>query len=335
MSICEYCKKEYSNLSALNHHQKTAVFCLKIQKSLTSLSNTNLSLNNEENKTNNLTICEYCNKDFSTKFKLASHLHICKQKEIYNLKKEYELKLENSKKEYELIISSLKKEHKKEIETKNEYIQSLNKQINTYIEKTTSNMGNNNSVSTTNNNNIVNTINIKEEEFTKLFGLIKPMLPDNINKSMRCINYQQMVDVIEELDEYFINEFVKNFKDYLFTTDVSRGIVVIKLENGDSSKIQAQQFILNCFKIGEKELRQLFKAVEHYLFSLHENEEMSDLDYAINKEKLKDLEYFVFNEKPNKIVKKIASKLLKNSIILSNQKSTDNKVIEDEILKLH
>ncbi len=339
MFVCKFCKNEYSTSSVLSYHQKTTGFCLKIQNSLNK---------EEENKTiitnnNSLVKCEYCNKDFSNKFKLSSHLNICKEKELKNIKKEFELKLEEVKKEskkeleevkkeYQTKIDSINKERKKEIELKDDYIQTLKNQLNIYIEKSTLN---NNSVNTTNNNNIINTINIKEEEFTKLFSLIKPMLTENINKSMEKINYQQMVDVVEELDEFFVNEFVKNFKDYLFTKDSSRGIVVIKLENGESSKVTSVQFVLDCLKIGEKELKKLFKAVEHYLFSLHEDEKMSDYDYALNIKKLKELYYFVFNKKSNKIVKKIASELVKNSSKLSTQKSTDNKVLEDEILKLH
>ena len=132
-------------------------------------------------KSNKDTKCEFCNKDFSSKFKLKSHLNICKEKEINEIKKEYDLKLENNKKEYELKLetskkeyelkiennikeydlklSLLKKEHKKEIEGKNEYIKCLNNQINTFIEKTTSHLFTNNTP--------ISSTNIKDEESNK------------------------------------------------------------------------------------------------------------------------------------------------------------------------
>jgi hypothetical protein len=347
--VCEFCKKEYSSLSSLNYHKKTASFCLKLQDDI-----------NME-----LLKCEFCNKEFSSKTKLNSHLNNCKEKdaigikkeaeyiyksklefvekEIEKTKKEYESKLdffekeiEKTKKEYESKLELIKKEYeykeeilKKESIIKDEMIQTLKDQIKLVSEKI---INNNTSYSTT--NNIVNTINIKNEEYIKLFDSIKPMIPDNINKSMRNIRYDQMVGVIEELDEYFINQFVKNFKEYIFVTDESRGKIIIKLENGESSKVNAVQFILDCFKIGEKELRQLFTAVSHYLNSQHDMEEITTEEFVTNKEKLKQLCYFVFNNKSNSFVNKLASSLVKNSIKLSNKRLTDNKVVENEIIKL-
>lgn len=352
MFTCNFCKKEYSNISILNYHQKTAKFCKKLQQIDNPID---ISENNKFN-------CDFCNKNFSTKFRLNTHLNSCKEKESHILKKEYSNEIEELKKEFNDEIEEikkehinelkeikkdhaneieelkkenqlLKKEHKKEIQIKDDYIQTLKNQLNIYIEKTTLASTNNNSSISTTNNNITN-INIKNEEYFKLFELLKPMLPNNINESMRKINYQKMVDVVESLDEYFINEFVKNFKDYVFVTDKSRGTIVIKLENGDSSKVQSQQFVLDCFKIGEPELKQLFKSVKDYLFSIHEDEKMSDYEYALNNEKLEKLHYFVFNEKSNFFVNKIASELVRNSKLLNNKKSTDNKVLENELLKL-
>lgn len=254
MLTCNFCKKEYTSLSSLNYHQKTAVFCKKIQLNISltsntgSISNLNTNANTKLVESNELK-CNFCNKEFSTKFRLTTHLNICKEREnnelknnynyeIDELKKQHSNQLEELKKEINELtkehsnqldelkkeISSLKKEHKKEIQLKDDYIQTLKNQLNIYIERTTLNSNNNSSVNTTNNNNnIINNINIKNEEYSKLFDLIKPMLSNNINSSMRNIRYDKMVDnVVESLDEYFINEFVKNFKDYVIVTDKSR-----------------------------------------------------------------------------------------------------------------
>jgi hypothetical protein len=342
--ICEFCKKEYSSLSALNYHKKTASFCLKLQTDAVMVE---------------LCKCDFCQREFSSKVKLNSHLNNCKKKEFSSnekeyeinlkkeLEKEYEIKLENVKKElekeyeikleneYKVKLENNKKEYelklenmKNQLKVKDDYILTLKDQIKLFTEKVT----NNTSISTT--NNIINAINIKEEEFSKLFSSITPMVPDNINKSMRNIRYDEMVNVIEELDEYFINQFVKNFKEYIFVTDESRGKIIIKLENGESSKVNAVQFILDCFKIGEKELKQLFTAVSHYLNSQHDMEEITTEEFVTNKEKLKELCYFVFNDKSNSFVSKLASNLVKNSIKLANKRLTDNKVVETELMKL-
>jgi hypothetical protein len=361
MFTCEYCKKEYANLSVLNYHQKTTNFCLKIQN----------SIKDKNEQINDIFTCEYCKKEFNTKFKLISHHNNCKQKDIDELKKEYEDKLnevrkekddlkkeyedklnevrkekDDLKKEYEEKFNDIKKElekHieflkkenevnklalKKEIECKNEHIQSLKDQLNKYIEKNTS------TVNTVNNNQIINTVNIREEEINKNFLNIKAMIPGDIRKSMEQINYYQMFNNVEPMDKYFIKNFVENFKDYMFTTDGSRGTIVIKLENGNSDKIKAVQFILICFKIGEAELKRLFMALTYHIKGLLDMEDITPDQYLSYIKNLNDLKVLVLEQKSNKFVNKLASELIKRGRIVKNKILTDNKVIENEILKL-
>ena len=90
---CEFCNKDYKNISNLNNHKKTAQFCIKIQ-------NGNSNINSNFN-------CEFCNKKLSSKFRLNSHKLICKEskkqkeediKEKNNLIIELKSKLEMSEK---------------------------------------------------------------------------------------------------------------------------------------------------------------------------------------------------------------------------------------------
>jgi len=74
----------------------------------------------------------------------------------------------------------------------------------------------------------------------------------------------------------------------MFTTDGSRGTIVIKLENGDSDKIKAVQFILDCFKIAEDKLRLLFNAIQHHLKSLSEIES-GDIIFDIGTDTIKNI----------------------------------------------
>ena len=101
---CEYCKKEYTNLSNLRYHQKHTVSCLNIQKEIKT-----------EYK------CEFCNKIFSANRYLSQHLkNFCKKNKILNknelLQKEIEeLKKKLIEKDYELkckdeIINKLEKQ---------------------------------------------------------------------------------------------------------------------------------------------------------------------------------------------------------------------------------
>ena len=69
MSNCIYCKKEFSDKSTLVRHQKTAKFCLKLQK--------------EQNNTDITVVtykCEFCNKELTSNYNLNYHLNICKEK---------------------------------------------------------------------------------------------------------------------------------------------------------------------------------------------------------------------------------------------------------------
>ncbi len=326
MVVCEFCKKEYSNIHILNNHQKTANFCIKIQNSIkNSIDKKN------ENINISILICEFCKKEFNTKFKLISHSGNCKHKELKNELDQVKKELEEVKKENEVKLELLKKENK----IKDDYIQTLKNQINVYIEKTTSNnsVGNNNNTSIV--NNIVNTVNIKEEEFNKLFASIKPMIPKDIKRSMQYILHEPMVNNVESMDKYFIKSFVEHFKDYMFTTDGSRGTIIIKLENGDSDKIKAVQFIIDCFKIAQPELKRLFVEVQRYLKVLSDANEITAEEYAMYKVNLKDLVDFVFEKKSNKLVNKIASELVKRGKIVKNKRLTDNKVLENEILGLN
>jgi len=109
---CEFCEKEFNTISSLNHHKKTAKYCLKIQKK-----------DNEEFK------CMYCLNIYATKDSLSNHLKICRNKDSFiykyledeNIKlKDENIKLKEENIELKLIISKLEAEiniYKKDHET--------------------------------------------------------------------------------------------------------------------------------------------------------------------------------------------------------------------------
>ena len=92
--ICNFCNKKYTTLSSLNHHQKSAKFCLELQKKLD-----NVETKNKPSVYN----CEYCEKMFTTKFSLSKHIDICDnriyQDKVNNQIKESKLKEEQYLKE--------------------------------------------------------------------------------------------------------------------------------------------------------------------------------------------------------------------------------------------
>jgi hypothetical protein len=68
MYTCEFCNKQYSSISNINHHKKTARFCIDIQEKLNS------------NINSQCVVCEFCKKKYSTKYNYEQHKHVCKHK---------------------------------------------------------------------------------------------------------------------------------------------------------------------------------------------------------------------------------------------------------------
>ena len=65
---CEYCNKTYSSKGALNKHQKTAKYCLQIQKDLNVIKDEIKVITYH---------CIYCDKHLTSKENLNNHQRIC------------------------------------------------------------------------------------------------------------------------------------------------------------------------------------------------------------------------------------------------------------------
>jgi hypothetical protein len=104
---CSFCKKVFGSKTALEHHKKTAKYCLEIQ-----------GINSIENFE-----CLYCKKHLSTNERLLTHTIICKEKK----------KQENIEKEKKIETTFY--EQKKYYEEKLKEKDSLLKEKNDYIEK--------------------------------------------------------------------------------------------------------------------------------------------------------------------------------------------------------
>ena len=124
---CNFCSRKFKTSSLLTRHKNTAKYCLKIQK-------------NEEETNNNT--CKDCNKHFSSKQVLVSHLSICKDKflniisdkdktikelqQLLKEKDEYIVKLEAKIEIYETDHDTIK-EIAKQPKTQNNTINNNNK----------------------------------------------------------------------------------------------------------------------------------------------------------------------------------------------------------------
>jgi transcriptional regulator with PAS, ATPase and Fis domain len=90
-------------------------------------------------------ICNFCNKEISTKFNLSKHITTCKRKDEVLQKEKYEKEI-NSLKEK---INSLKELHEKEIQSLNDQLKEFKSQIFEIAKQP----------KTTNNNQKINIIN--------------------------------------------------------------------------------------------------------------------------------------------------------------------------------
>lgn len=57
---CCTCNKTFKTISSLNHHRKTALFCLKMR-----------------GEAENGNLCSACNKSFARKYELLRHMKSC------------------------------------------------------------------------------------------------------------------------------------------------------------------------------------------------------------------------------------------------------------------
>jgi hypothetical protein len=96
---CNHCNRILSSISSLNYHQKTAKFCLKIQKE------------NKVEINQKYYICEYCKFEFTNSHHLSNHLNCCKvlkiQIENDKINIQVELKYNKMKEEAEIKYNKL------------------------------------------------------------------------------------------------------------------------------------------------------------------------------------------------------------------------------------
>ena len=112
MSIeCEFCKTLFGSNNVLQHHKKTAKYCLDLQGKIV-----------------NTFECSYCKKCLTTNERLMTHLNICKSKvkeeaskDFNEQKKYYEEKL----KQKDLYYEEKLKEKDSLLKDKNDYIEKL------------------------------------------------------------------------------------------------------------------------------------------------------------------------------------------------------------------
>jgi len=247
---CEYCKKNFSSISSLNYHKKTAKKCLN-----------NREISTEETHQFN---CELCNKTFSQKHNFLLHSKKCKVKlniqekqtinELLTLKDELETFVIEKNKQTELInkleqenqdinikykellktYENLKlelSEYKGKLQSKDEEI----KRLEVLAKKPTT---------TTNNYNNCN----NKYEMKIAFERLVPFTQETIKDSLRqYINPKSL----KEGEESFSSDLNKSLEDKLIVTDMSRGKAIVKSETGNKKNTTTRKVIKDVFKYGK------------------------------------------------------------------------------------
>lgn len=111
--ICEWCKNSFTFVQNLKKHQKTAIYCLKIQ-----------GIDSEQLK------CKFCCKEYTTKPSYNKHIQKCPQKAIATLKKYKKIKNEVKQlREENSIVKEENKALKKKVKKLKEEVVSKNGEI--------------------------------------------------------------------------------------------------------------------------------------------------------------------------------------------------------------
>jgi hypothetical protein len=88
---CRFCKNEFSSKTSLNHHQKTAKYCLKLQGKYTEFK----------------LKCPGCDKSFTRKYELNRHIITCK-KSYSQINNEHEQTIKHQKILINQYLSTIK-----------------------------------------------------------------------------------------------------------------------------------------------------------------------------------------------------------------------------------
>lgn len=288
---CNYCKQEYKSQSSLNHHQKTAKFCLKLQKTINTINQTT---------TNNGYKCEYCDKDFNVKYNFTVHVANCKKRKdsedskLKNSLSMYEEEIKNFKEEklqYEKQITELKLK----LEFEQTIVNNLKQEIKEYKElvsrpvTTTNNVYNDNSKKT--NYNI---------QLNQVFEKLDIFNDENIKKRILSISQ----DELKSYDYQNINDDVSKsltnvLKDLTICTDVSRKIMLTKDENDSKKKMTIETFLEECFKRANNEVTQYLETIKDHVDELVNNDIMIDTEYYKFKSIYDGIKKFINNNKLN------------------------------------
>ena len=272
---CDFCNNEYTNNKILKNHQKTAKFCIEIQK----------RIQNETNNQHPVILnyqCEYCEDTFTLKHVLERHYDTCKirpqklLKEELQKKEEFNYKLQEEFKKKEELILKLKEEineYKTELRVKDEKLR-MKDEINEKLEKeiqvlkqesketydkifekeeklvdtllqqnnSNKNLNGNRTQFKTVQNLTINNYGIKPLTQESVIGAFDSYNSKHKNAFNGCIYDMITGDYVSFKIEHVFYGIIKELKDYYGITDISREKIIFN-NNGEITLTTIQEFI--------------------------------------------------------------------------------------------
>ena len=221
---CDFCNKNFTTVSSLNLHKRTAKYCLILQKK-------NIEEEEYEKKEVSTFECEFCNKEFNFKHVLLTHYKSCKEKKDTSQKyneilflKERIVNLEKEKLSMEFEIKNLNillEQEKEKVKEEKEKVKEEKQRVNELFNKSKGNT----------TNNIQTNINTKcKDNFDELFEKLPKFTQENlINSFKEVLNEDIFLDGIDSFTKV-INRYLG---DYGIVSDFSRHKIVIKDKDGN------------------------------------------------------------------------------------------------------
>jgi hypothetical protein len=300
--VCEYCNSSFISVNNLKVHQKTAKFCLQIQNKPV------------EGKYK----CEFCNKDFSLKSHLTTHLSICKDKKAIDDKEQNEKMIKRIKE-----LENQLKQKDKELNKKDNIITELKTKVNSKeeliknLEKINKELLNRPSI-INNDNRQQNQYNI---QYNQMFEKLPILNEINVNNKINELTTEEKINEYN-FDNFYtesVEKIIYQLKDFSFSTDTSRKIVVIKDKNEKSVKMNAEEFLSLCFNYGSDSILNHIKLADKIVDNKIEN-----FDPTLTSEML-DL----FNDDRDKFITRMQSN--KDSFFITNNQ-TNSKIEASAVL---
>jgi hypothetical protein len=299
--ICNICNKNYKSTQSLwNHknkyHPKNPHFTHNLPTIYKDeLQNTHILPTYNENNKKDKTICEYCNKNYSSYNSMNRHIQKCKIKEKALFENE-ELKKQNDelKKEYEEMKQSLDEMKTMMLEMMNNKCKMHPKTLQKLINS--NNINSNNNITIINNNQI-NIIELGDENLNNVFSKEEKLkiLKCGFGSLEEIIRYTHLNNNYLQFQNIIITN-KRNNEAYMYSGGLKKFILVNKNDLLEELIIYRFDDLASFYEDNKNKLDKKLQTNLEKMFKLKDDD-----DY--NKRKLEEFNIIIYNECNKELLK--------------------------------